>query len=96
MSLIAYGIAAGVCTTCLFALPAVLAGQGPGAAPAFGVLMTGRNLGVLIGPVLLAQALKVTDGWDITVPIFGTLTTLALGLGLWLTLILGGSYGTSR
>ncbi len=91
VSLIAYGIAAGVCTTCVFALPGVLAGQGPGAASAFGVLMTGRNLGVLIGPVLLAQAFEITNAWDIAVPIFGTVTSLALGLGLWLAVILGGA-----
>ena len=97
ISLAAYGISAGVCPTCLFAMPSIIVGQGRAAAPAFGIIMTGRNIGVLIGPVLLAQAFEITGAWDIAAPIFGTLTSLALGLGLWLTVLLAGArYGTNR
>ena len=97
VSLIVYGIAAGICPTCLFAMPSIVVGQGRGAATAFGTLMTGRNVGVLVGPVLLAQAFKVTGAWDIAAPIFGTITSLAFVLGIWLTVSLGGArYGTSR
>ncbi len=93
-SLVVYGIGAGICPTCLFAMPSVIVGPGGAAVRAFGVIMTGRNLGVLVGPVLLAQAFKVTGGWDISAPIFGTVTVLAAGLGLWLALWLGGlGYG---
>ena len=97
LSLIAYGLAAGVCPTCLFAMPGVIVGRGRAAAPALGILMTGRNLGVLIGPMLLGQVFMATGAWDLAAPIFGTMTTLALGLGVFLALSLGGArYGTSR
>ncbi len=97
ISLAAYWISAGVCPTFLFAMPSIIVGQGRAAAPAFGIIMTGRNIGVLIGPVLLAQAFEITGAWDIAAPIFGTLTSLALGLGLWLTVLLAGArYGTNR
>jgi len=48
LSLIAYGVAAGICPTCLFAMPGVIVGRGRAVAPALGIIMTGRNLGVLI------------------------------------------------
>jgi MFS family permease len=97
LSLIGYGLAAGVCPTCLFAMPGVIVGRGRAAAPALGIIMTGRNLGVLIGPMLLGQAFKATGAWDLAAPIFGTVTTLALGLGIVLAVSLRGArYGTSR
>jgi hypothetical protein len=77
-SLVVYGIGAGVVPTCLFALPSVILGRGQGTARAFGIIMTGRNMGILIGPVLVAQAFKMTGSWDLTAPIFGTITTLCL------------------
>jgi len=97
VSLVVYGIGAGICPTCLFAMPSVIVGPGQAAARAFGVIMTGRNLGVLIGPVLLAQAFKQFGGWGVSVPIFATVTGLAAGLGLWLALLLGRQgYGAKR
>lgn len=97
VSLVVYGIGAGICPTCLFAMPSVIAGPGGAAARAFGVIMTGRNLGVLVGPVLLAQAFKISGGWDISAPVFGTVAALAAALGLWLALWLGRrGYGAKR
>ena len=97
VSLVVYGVGAGICPTCLFAMPSVIVGPGATAARAFGVIMTGRNLGVLLGPVLLAQAFKLFGGWDTAAPIFGTVTGLAAGLGLWLAVSLGGQgYGARR
>ncbi len=77
-SLVIYGTAAGVVPTCLFAMPSVILGRGSDTARAFGIVMTGRNLGVLIGPVLVAEAFKLTGAWDLTAPIFGTVTTLCV------------------
>ena len=77
-SLVIYGIAAGVVPTCLFAMPSVILGRGHDTARAFGIIMTGRNMGVLIGPVLVAQAFKMTGTWDLTAPTFGTVTTLCV------------------
>ena len=96
-SLIVYGIGAGFVPTCLFAVPSVLAGSGRPPAAAFGILMTGRNLGVLVGPVLLALAFKSSGGWDVASPIFGALSTVGVGLCVWLAFALGGArYGISR
>lgn len=78
MSLMLYGIASGVVPTCLFSMPSVILGRGHNTARAFGIVMTGRNLGVLIGPVLVAQAFKMTGSWDLTAPIFGSVTTVCL------------------
>ena len=96
ISLIFYGIAAGICPTCLFAMPSIIVGRGRVAAPAFGIIMTGRNIGVLIGPVLLAQAFEATGAWDLAAPIFGTVTSLAFGLGIWLTVSLAGARYSNR
>ncbi|HLB80700.1 MAG TPA: MFS transporter [Dongiaceae bacterium] len=83
LSLVAYGIGAGITPTCLFALPSVLRGPA-GAARAFGALMTGRNLGVLVGPVLFAAASKSAGGWHAAVPLFAAGTTLAVVAALCL------------
>jgi len=83
-SLVVYGTAAGVVPTCLFAMPSVILGRGHDTARAFGIVMTGRNMGVLIGPVLVAQAFKMTGTWDLAAPIFGTVTTLCLAAAILL------------
>lgn len=85
--LVAYGIGAGISPTCLFAVPSAVTGP-ERAMAAFGILMTGRNLGVLIGPVLLAMAFELTGSWEISAPLFGGITLAALiatlALGRWL------------
>lgn len=97
VSLVVYGIGAGIVPTCLFAVPSLLAGSGRPPASAFGIIMTGRNLGVLVGPVLLALAFKSSGNWDVATPIFGTATTIGLGVCIWLSVALAGArYGTSR
>jgi MFS family permease len=83
-SLVVYGTGAGVVPACLFAMPSVILGRGHDTARAFGIVMTGRNMGVLIGPVLVAQAFKMTGTWDLAAPIFGTVTTLCLVVAILL------------
>jgi hypothetical protein len=51
--------------------------------------MTGRNTGVLMGPILLAQAFELAGGWTWAAPILGTVTAGALMLGVWLRVRLG-------
>ena len=80
--LIVYGVSAGVVPACLFGTPGAVTRASGRTAAAFGTIMTGRNLGVLIGPVLLAQIVKSTGAWDGTWPVFGALTTVAFVLGL--------------
>jgi len=83
-ALVVYGIGAGITPACLFAMPSRAAGQGRAAASAFGIIMTGRNVGVLFGPILLAEALRTSGSWALASPVFGTVTTLALLSGLYL------------
>lgn len=78
-----YGMAAGIIATCLFALPGKVTGRSGSAAIAFGFIMTGRNLGVFIGPILLGQWYLFMAGWDHVTPVFAGVTTLAVGAG-WL------------
>ena len=87
-SLLAYGIGIGITPVCLFSLPSTILGSGRAGPRAFAVLMTGRNLGVLIGPILLPQILVVTAQWNDVAPVFAGITALAgvgailLGVGL--------------
>jgi hypothetical protein len=94
-ALVVYGIGAGITPACLFAMPSRAAGQGRAAASAFGIIMTGRNVGVLIGPILLAETLRMSGSWALASPVFGTVTTLALLSGLYLAfeLAAGGRLG---
>ncbi len=98
-SLIVYGIGAGVTPACLFALPATILGRA-GAPTAFGYMMAGRNTGVFLGPILLAEITKTLGGWSAAWPVFGstTLVAMAASIGLGALLRRGESqrYGTSR
>ena len=76
-SLVAYGIGAGIAPTCLFALPGAILGHAGDWARAFAVLMTGRNLGVLVGPVALAQIVGAGAGWHDAGAVFTVLTLAA-------------------
>lgn len=76
-----YGALAGLTPTCLYGLPArILGGSGTGAG-AFGILMTGRNLGVLCGPLAVAAALDLAadpmQGWRWAPPAVAAVTALA-------------------
>jgi len=86
--LIGYGVAAGVTPSCLFALPGIILGR-PAGPRAFAGVMTGRNIGVFAGPILLAAAMRSSGGWDIAVPIFGAISTVCAGGAVLLALRLG-------
>lgn len=77
VSLLVYGAGAGVTPTCLYALPSLLFGHRPPSS-AFATLMTGRSLGVLVGPLLLAQAFALTGDWNVASPIFAVASALAV------------------
>lgn len=78
-----WGAAAGITATCLFSLPVALS-SGRGASQAFGVLMTGRNIGVLVGPVMLAQALALSGQWSLSAQPFMLFSIIAGGGALWI------------
>ncbi|QEX25137.1 MFS transporter [Hypericibacter adhaerens] len=74
--LVFYGIGAGVTPTCLFALPGAVLGRVAG-PHAFAIIMTGRNVGVLLGPILLALLQQGHGGWDAVSPILAIVTSIA-------------------
>jgi len=81
VALALYGASAGVIPTCLLALPGHLGGDAGTQARAFGIMMSGRNLGVLIGPVLLAMLFDINRSWALAAPVFGGSTLICLLLG---------------
>ena len=76
-ALVVFGIAAGITPTCLFAAPALILGAGNAGGSAFGIVMTGRNIGVLIGPILLPPVLLAMGAWQGIGPVFGSITSAA-------------------
>lgn len=78
LSLVAWGIAAGVCPTCLWALPSVLLGGHRAGTHAFGMVLTGRYLGILCGPIAAAGLLQWQIGWTTIAIIFGGFTALTI------------------
>ncbi len=86
--LIVFGIAAGISPTCLFAAPALILGPANAGGSAFGVVMTGRSTGVLLGPILLPPVLLVMGAWREVGPVFGGVSLLAAMVTLGLMFIL--------
>ena len=98
LALLLYGICAGVIPTCLFHLPHHIAthrhhghsiggrqGNTIKAGPeAFATLMTGRNIGVFCGPILLPQLMAWLGNWNTAALMMAVITwggaALALGL----------------
>lgn len=85
-SLLVYGVGAGLAPTALFAMPSRVVGPGRPLVQAFSIVMMARNVGVLLGPVVLAQLSKLDGGWQLSAPIFGSISAASALLGLWLTL----------
>jgi predicted MFS family arabinose efflux permease len=85
-SLLLYGIGIGITPVCLFAMPSTILGSRRAGPGAFATIMTGRNLGVLIGPILLPQVLLLTGVWSASGPVFGFITTLDAIGGMLLAL----------
>lgn len=72
-----YAAAAGITPTCLFAMPATIFGVDRAGSRAFGVLMTGRNLGVLCGPLLSGALVQLSGGWHHLPPALGAVSVAA-------------------
>ena len=77
VSLVVFGIGAGIAPTCLFSMPSHLYGAHP-PSHAFAALMTGRSLGVLLGPLVLAQAFALTADWNVASPMFAVTAAAAV------------------
>jgi predicted MFS family arabinose efflux permease len=75
-----FGFGAGITPTGLFAGPTVMLGQANARSTAYGVIMSGRNVGVLLGPILLPPVHDWLESWDKTGLVFGGITAFgALG-----------------
>jgi predicted MFS family arabinose efflux permease len=85
LGLVVYGIGAGVTPTCLFHTPHAIAHRQAGRSAGtafFGILMTGRNIGVFIGPILLAwlighESLALDLGWTAGARVMAAVTLAA-------------------
>jgi predicted MFS family arabinose efflux permease len=85
LGLVIYGIGAGVTPTCLFHTPHAIAHRQPGRSAGtafFGILMTGRNIGVFIGPILLAwlighESMALDLGWTDGARVMAAVTLMA-------------------
>lgn len=93
--LLFYAMGAGITPTCLFALPGMILGPGRAGAHAFGVLMAGRNLGVIAGPVAYAQAFALFGDWNSVARFVAVLALLPIAAVLPLIAARRG-YGTRR
>jgi MFS family permease len=88
LGLVVYGIGAGVVPTCLFQTPHAIA-RGAAGASFFGIVMTGRNIGVFTGPLLLAFLIG-TDryalhlSWTAAAQAIGCMTLASVGVALLL------------
>ena len=96
--LVLYAVGAGVTPTCLFALPGMILGPGRAGAHAFGVLMVGRNLGVIAGPIGYAQAFALFGDWNSVASLVTLLSLLPIAAVLPLIRAgrMAGGYGTRR
>jgi MFS family permease len=81
--LIVFGIGAGVAPACFFHLPHNLDGMQAG-PKAYGVLMTGRNSGVFLGPILMAWLFQGSLGWSGAAFVIAAICVLSALLALTL------------
>jgi len=91
-ALIFYGAAAGITPTCLFHLPHRIM-KGAAGTEAFAILMTGRNIGVFFGPILLSfwvsNAATLFSSWLYAAKFMGLLTVIAPCFVILLAIVLG-------
>ncbi|MGB0571124.1 MAG: MFS transporter [Alphaproteobacteria bacterium] len=82
-SLVVWGVAAGLTPTSLWALPSTLLGGHRAGTDAFAVVLTGRYLGIIAGPLIASGVFFLTGSWD-TAPIVFAGIAVATILGTWL------------
>jgi len=87
ISLIAWGIAAGITPTCLWALPSVLLGGHRADTQAFAVVLTGRYLGILAGPLIAVTVFRLTADWLAVAYTFGVITAFCAIVAFYLGLL---------
>ena len=77
IALIAYGIGAGIVPAALFGCPKAIVGSEK-YAMAFSQMMTGRYVGVFLGPILIGIAIRQDISWDLVMGIAAIMTAIPL------------------
>ena len=85
VALIGYGIACGITATCLFTLPPAIIGGDGDTSGGYAAIMTGRNLGALVGPLLLAQVIVYWGGWNAATYTLFAITASAVAVSAFLS-----------
>jgi MFS family permease len=75
---VVWGIAAGITPTCLWSLPATLLGGHRTGTTAAGVVLSGRYLGIIVGPILAPFLLAWLGDWDTAIVTFGVATAVTV------------------
>jgi len=83
--LVLFGIGQGLAPSAVFAVPNRVVGPGLGIAHAFARFMVGRNFGVLLGPLALAQILSAFGAWELAGPVFAAISAAGVATALVLT-----------
>jgi predicted MFS family arabinose efflux permease len=84
-TLFLYGLVSGLIPACLFSLPALISRGSVGRTQTFGVMLSGRNLGALVGPVLLPAILLLSaDNWSPVPWVFAIWMSVAVAVAILL------------
>ena len=81
--LIVWGVAAGLTPTSLWALPSTLLGGHRAGTDAFAVVLTGRYLGILAGPLIASGVFFITGAWDTAPYVFAGIAVATI-VGTWI------------
>jgi MFS family permease len=98
-SSVVWGIAAGITPTCLWSLPATLLGGHRTGTVAAGVVLSGRYLGIIVGPILAPFLLAWFGDWDTAIAAFGIATAVTVPWAFYFARMarrLRAAQGTSR
>ena len=87
ISLVAWGIAAGITPTCLWALPSVLLGGHRADTQAFAIVLTGRYIGILAGPLIAVAIFRFSGDWIVVAYTFGTITAICTTTAFYLYML---------
>ncbi len=79
-SAIGTGLFYGSASAIQLAAPAVILGASNAGGSAFGIVMTGRSIGVFLGPILLPPVLIFMGAWQGIGPVFGGISLAAAGV----------------
>lgn len=77
VALITYGIGAGMVPASLFGCPKAIVGSEK-YPQAFSYMMTGRYIGVFLGPVLIGVAIRQSISWDLVMGVAAVVTAIPL------------------